>query len=177
MTWSNNNNDLVDQLKLLLIGALGNWKLSVNEKITITDEPSEKCKRYVQCRWIKTEVICFIFVNPQGINYFVRTHWAYIYWVSHYYLPFTSNRNAIIIIIIVTLFAFFNYANYLTTEFWFKKGEKTHEATELMGEATSLTTLYLRTSAAHEWLSQFSDYSGIKHCLDLTFLFNLSNGS
>ena len=120
----------------------------------------------------------FYFCQSTG-NYFVRTHWAYIYWVSHHYLPFTSNRNAIIIIIIiiVTLFAFFNYANYLTTEFWFKKGEKTHEATELMGEATSLTTLYLRTSAAHEWLSQFSDYSGIKLCLDLTFLFNLSNGS
>lgn len=46
-------------------GQLKNYQLM--KKIIITDEPSEKCKRYVQCRWIKTEVICFIFVNPQGI--------------------------------------------------------------------------------------------------------------
>ena len=27
----------------------------LREKITITDQLSEKCKNYVQCRWIKTK--------------------------------------------------------------------------------------------------------------------------
>ena len=34
-------------------GQLKNWQLK--EKITISDQLSEKCKNYVQCRWIKTK--------------------------------------------------------------------------------------------------------------------------
>ena len=34
-------------------GQLKNFQLK--EKITITDQLSEKCKNYVQCRWVKTK--------------------------------------------------------------------------------------------------------------------------
>ena len=30
-------------------------KLAIEDKITITDEQSEKYKNYVQCRWIKVK--------------------------------------------------------------------------------------------------------------------------
>ena len=35
----------------------------LKEKITITDQVSEKCKNYVQCRWIKTKNKLYNYVN------------------------------------------------------------------------------------------------------------------